>query len=979
MVEHSNGNIVVPENDNDLMDSDNEVNEKPHTVLLEAISQLGGKQRVKPPTRKEPSLQISEFHLVKRGTGFKSDVNVNELVEVLGQRSSHAKIGRKLQSIQKKSKTLRKPLEKNLSEKIQRSLGFENVKKELGKWDAVVHKNRSSDSLSFPLNQPDSRLPTSNALIANWKAEEVEYPLSLEEMIERRKEMAKLRAVQSFQASKAVRQKKIKSKKYHRLQRRENVRKQLKNFEQLKKEDPEAALRQLEQIERSRAEERMTLRHRSTGKWAHSKAIRAKYDTEACISRQVLAEQLAISRDLTQKLRMVSTSSDEDKDDEVEVLDTDADGVKKSEIDQFVSGYRKFWEEQNQKKALTNVTVSSPSKNVSQIVNNKSEQNNKVEKLKILTSVVEKVEELTEGRDETSQEESSTAVTSSGDFIVTLAKENPTKSHSNIIGKKRATKRDKEKMKKSLKHPVIDEELTEIAGKGNHTNISIGTEVDEIISVWEPKKLEKETSVENRNLVIDPNDYLKIKPKYLRSEHPDLSTGGDEGIDDEEDEEEMKRYNIVSEAFADDNVVADFSQEKKEAVIKSTPQNIDLSMPGWGDWAGQNLSVSKRKKRRFVIKVPKDAPRRDENKGNVIINQEKDVKVKQHQVSDLPFPFESVKDFEASMRAPIGNNWVPEMAHRKMIRPEVLTKMGTVIQPMDNASLIIKKKKCGRKSFFPEVNPHLHVGRVENHLGKTTRSSPNRDSNLDLPVLSSRAQHDKRISQLRHRGGRGFLCDVVVSLTPDTPWPPVVFGAQFYVVVLPPNWLGIGLQQYVKGERGAGAVELLRFLTSAIRRCGEQRQLSLLSSIPALRSGRENVRGAGIVRWGNFSQRLGVSQQHQFTWQKCQLLRKETERQGRERGSERVEFLTDLKTTRIFYYTMESSKKREEMLMSIDAETSGTPTNLVVDDYIRGRFPTHHIAIYCISALKEGLQVRHDNYEDGGVGYTATLDGMTVF
>nr|CAD7198807.1 unnamed protein product [Timema douglasi] len=52
-----------------------------------------------------------------------------------------------------------------------------------------------------------------------------------------------------------------------------------------------------------------------------------------------------------------------------------------------------------------------------------------------------------------------------------------------------------------------------------------------------------------------------------------------------------------------------------------------------------------------------------------------------------------------------------------------------------------------------EVNPHLRGGRVENHLGKTTPSSPDRDSNLDLPVLSSRAQHDKRVSQLRHRGG----------------------------------------------------------------------------------------------------------------------------------------------------------------------------------------------------------------------------------
>nr|CAD7568119.1 unnamed protein product [Timema californicum] len=48
-----------------------------------------------------------------------------------------------------------------------------------------------------------------------------------------------------------------------------------------------------------------------------------------------------------------------------------------------------------------------------------------------------------------------------------------------------------------------------------------------------------------------------------------------------------------------------------------------------------------------------------------------------------------------------------------------------------------------------EVNPHLRGGRVENHLGKTTPSSPDRDSNLDLPVLSSRAQHDKRSIRVR--------------------------------------------------------------------------------------------------------------------------------------------------------------------------------------------------------------------------------------
>nr|CAD7423150.1 unnamed protein product [Timema monikensis] len=65
------------------------------------------------------------------------------------------------------------------------------------------------------------------------------------------------------------------------------------------------------------------------------------------------------------------------------------------------------------------------------------------------------------------------------------------------------------------------------------------------------------------------------------------------------------------------------------------------------------------------------------------------------------------------------------------------------------------------KVELKEVNPHLRGGRVENHLGK--KSSPDRDSNLDLPVLSSRAQHDKRASQLRHRGG-SIAMEAVVAL-----------------------------------------------------------------------------------------------------------------------------------------------------------------------------------------------------------------------
>nr|CAD7568527.1 unnamed protein product [Timema californicum] len=54
-----------------------------------------------------------------------------------------------------------------------------------------------------------------------------------------------------------------------------------------------------------------------------------------------------------------------------------------------------------------------------------------------------------------------------------------------------------------------------------------------------------------------------------------------------------------------------------------------------------------------------------------------------------------------------------------------------------------------------EVNPHLRVRRVENHLGKTIPSSPDRDSKLDLPVLGGLAQHDWHINGLEYVFRRG--------------------------------------------------------------------------------------------------------------------------------------------------------------------------------------------------------------------------------
>nr|CAD7196140.1 unnamed protein product [Timema douglasi] len=84
--------------------------------------------------------------------------------------------------------------------------------------------------------------------------------------------------------------------------------------------------------------------------------------------------------------------------------------------------------------------------------------------------------------------------------------------------------------------------------------------------------------------------------------------------------------------------------------------------------------------------------------------------------------------------------------------PDKLSRVETASGPMASvySRLIASKGNIQTRPNnveLEEVNPHLRGGRVENHLGKTTPSSPDRDSNLDLPVLSSRDQHDKRMFQ----------------------------------------------------------------------------------------------------------------------------------------------------------------------------------------------------------------------------------------
>ena len=125
--------------------------------------------------------------------------------------------------------------------------------------------------------------------------------------------------------------------------------------------------------------------------------------------------------------------------------------------------------------------------------------------------------------------------------------------------------------------------------------------------------------------------------------------------------------------------------------VKSNITKTNLIF-SWGEWGGGGAVPSKRKRKRFTVKAPpapkrytqhfphNEAPpnitivkiydeshyissRRDENNKILIINTEKDEKIRGHQVSNVPFPFTSVSDYEVGFWA---SNWYLQSSRRRV-------------------------------------------------------------------------------------------------------------------------------------------------------------------------------------------------------------------------------------------------------------------------------------------------------------------------
>ncbi len=269
------------------------------------------------------------------------------------------------------------PIAKVLTDRAKRQLGYQKSKETAGQWIPLVKKHREAEHINFPLNQPEASNLTNAALSSKFaanddndmesemysllqqsgmderdlrKKEDQELELNAiteEEIVERRKKMAKMRSLLFYQEQKSKRLKKIKSKLYHKIRNKQQEKFNKLERERLRSLDPELAKKLDEQDAKKYAEERFTLRHRNMSKWAKNALKRGQLHKDG--TKEAVEESLRIGQELRRKMNHVNdddsssssddgdSSSDDGDDESDEYDDNTQNGMAKKKTKKMIS------------------------------------------------------------------------------------------------------------------------------------------------------------------------------------------------------------------------------------------------------------------------------------------------------------------------------------------------------------------------------------------------------------------------------------------------------------------------------------------------------------------------------------------------------------------------------------------------------------------------------------------------------------------
>ncbi|XP_053812029.1 U3 small nucleolar RNA-associated protein 14 homolog A isoform X2 [Vidua chalybeata] len=646
--------------------------ERRHRQLLEAISVLSGRKRRKLAERSEASGQVSEFNVTCKGAGEK--LVLSELLQPIHPKSTLGSVRKELARVKQKA-AVELPLSKEEAKRVVREAAYMTSSKEVGKWQQVVLQNRRAEQLVFPLRQDIATVTPLERVTSAWKArtpleqeifgllhktqQPITDPLltpeemaslqamSLEEAQHRRAELQKARAVQSYYEAKARRAKRIKSKKYHRVLKKSRRRQALKEFEQLHKSDPAAALARLEELEQLRMQERMSLKHQNKGKWARSRAIMAKYDLEA---RKAMQEQLARNKELMQK---VWVEPPKEELCEVPEEDTTALPMPTGANPWMLGKPSGLAPGPEAQQGPRDDTVPAAVENKDKMEEEEEEELSEEEAL--LQDFEQKQWEQTGSPKGHSKEhgadETETGAEQPRDSPVPpdCAKE---------LGDSPVLPDCTEELGD---HPVPPDCAEELVSTGlepppqAQEQLLLSEQLRHVQSMEDVESLAKEELVEEQEKLValragkrarqqeegraGDRHTKKAPAKRKMISLEAVLDGKPQEMDCpslpvvlEEEEGGMEQRGMITEAFAGDDVVADFRREKRKAEEAVKPQPVNLVLPGWGEWGGTGLKPSARKVKRFLIKPWAAPPRKDQHLPHVIMSEKRNIHVAAHQL-----------------------------------------------------------------------------------------------------------------------------------------------------------------------------------------------------------------------------------------------------------------------------------------------------------------------------------------------------------
>uniref|UniRef100_A0A3Q3G875 UTP14C small subunit processome component n=1 Tax=Labrus bergylta TaxID=56723 RepID=A0A3Q3G875_9LABR len=724
--EDFNENVTSEEEEEDGED------ERRRQKLLEAISALGGKRKKTLGERSEAAVQLSEFSVNAEGEGDK--INLSDLIGSMDKTPQvSAKTRKQLKTLQQSNRTVESPLSKQETERIQRDVAFQKAQ------------------LVFPLNQEAPGPKPMERVVTGWKArtpleeeifallsankqpihdpiltpqEEVSMKaMSLEEAKIRRAELQKARALQSYYEAKTRRERKIKSKKYHRVQNKAKRKDFVKQFEEMVKSDPAAALEELHKMELARMQERMSLKHQNSGKWAKSKAIMAKYDEGA---RKAMQQQLEVNKDLTQKLVTAVNDEEEEEEEEDEGGDPEVlpDFVNDAEqgVDSSNPWMRgKLSEDPAEKETseIVDLTAEEESADVEEEEEEEVKETEEEALLREFDSRRKRRQALIPviSLDDDEEEESKTAAEEEEESKTAVEEKEESKEEeeSKVAAVEEEEEEEEEEGAALRVYKPLQRNRRDVSSRG----LSLAAADTETSSAQLEETLMRIRTLEDTEELLmqeeSAADEAPVPPPAAENPPPASQPAGTNkkrkrGIelkqvltkatkviqvplahtveDAEDSDDNQEQRGLIREAFAGDDVVSDFLKEKRKQEAAGKPQVVDLTLPGWGEWGGTGLKLSRRKRKKFRMKAAPPPPRKDVSLPGVIISEKRNRSITLHQVNTLPFPFETHTQFESTIRTPLGRTWNTERTVKKISKPKVVTRMGAIIEPMAREELM---------------------------------------------------------------------------------------------------------------------------------------------------------------------------------------------------------------------------------------------------------------------------------------------------